>query len=778
MANVSNYYVNKKEDLFGNKDSIIQGEKYRFTLLSERLVRMEYSPSGVFEDRPTSLVVNRKFPKVEFSIVESGTLIQISTALFTITYAKNTPFKASTFGSNIKVTMNGTDKEWQAGNPEVRNYRGINYSIDSVKDKIILDKGLYSEDGFCLIDDSKSLVLDENDLFVQRTNNETDFYLFLYNKDFDGCLSDYFSLTGYPSLIPRYALGAWWYKNDNYSEEGVLNLINKFKEENIPLSIFLLGDYWHNNINNYTPSINLQIINNILAKENIKLGVTVNPKLEIKKGSNDYNAISSYYSADKLKFIPLSNEILSLYLNLFITNLENMGVSVFSLDYNNPLDRLTSWKFSHYHKGKFEIKNQRGLVLSRNSGIASHRYPVVFSGKTKVNWTTLNLLPRYNSGGYNIGISFIAHPIGGYRGGIEEDELYLRYIQFATFSPIFLFASDRGEYYKREPWKWNPIIQKNIIYYINLRYKLIPYLYSESYDYHKTGHGIIKPFYYDYPKIYDEPLYKNQYFFGRHFFVAPITKKKNMVMNRVMQKVFVPNGIWFDFLQGKKFVGGKNYTNFYRDEDYPVFVKAGSIIPMQINPKEDIPTKLELWIYPLDNGTYELYEDDGITNNYKNGIYMITQFDYTYEEDKYYFTFRKKDGKNLLSNRDYILRFKNIKNISSVDVSNKSIKINCYYDKNDFVVELFNAIVGTEIKVSIGGKNSLVSSVRVVNEEIKDILYDLPIETTLKEKLDSILFSDLEVKSKRIKIRKLKRKGLDSKYIKIFINLLEYIQKA
>lgn len=778
MANVSNYYIGSRENLLGNKDSIIQGEKYRFTLLSERLIRMEYSPNGTFEDRPTSLVVNRSFPKVEFSIVESGSLIQITTTFLTITYAKNTPFKSNVFASNIKVVANGTEKEWQIGNPEVRNYHGINYSLDSVKDKIVLDKGLYSEDGFCLIDDSKSLVLDNNDFFVERTNGETDLYLFLYNKDFDGCLKDYFTLTGYPSLIPRYALGAWWYKNDDYKEEDVFNLVNRFKEENIPISLFLFGDYWHNNTNNYTPSINLKDISSALSKDKIKLGVTINPKSEIKKGSNDYTYISSYYNEDKFKFIPLSNEKLAIYLNLFINNLENIGVNTFAIDYNNHLDRITLWKFNHYHKGRLEIKNQRGLILSRNSGIASHRYPVIFSGKTKVDWTTLNILPRYNSGGYNIGISFIAHPIGGYQGGIEEDELYLRYIQFATFSPIFLFASNKGEYYKREPWKWNPIIQKNIIYYVNLRYKLIPYLYSESYNYHKTGHGIIKPFYYDYPKIYDEPLYKNQYFFGRNFFVAPITKKKNIVMNRVMQKVFVPDGVWFDFLQGKKFVGGKNYTNFYRDEDYPVFTKAGSIIPMQIEPKEDIMTKLELWIYPLDNGTYELYEDDGISNNYKNGIYMITQFNYTYEEDKYHFTIRKKDGKNLLSNRSYLLRFKNIKNITSINISDNSIKANCYYDKNDFVLELSNALIGREIEITIEGKKSLVSSVRVVNEEIKDILYDLPIETTLKEKLDDILFSNLEVKSKRIKIRKLKRKGLDSKYIKIFISLLEYIQKV
>ena len=95
-------------------------------------------------------------------------------------------------------------------------------------DKIILDKGLYSLDGICLIDDSGSLVLDENDNFIERPKDIKDLYLIMYNNDFEGCLTDYFTLTGYPNLIPRYALGAIWYKNDNYSTEDVVNLVNKF----------------------------------------------------------------------------------------------------------------------------------------------------------------------------------------------------------------------------------------------------------------------------------------------------------------------------------------------------------------------------------------------------------------------------------------------------------------------------------------------------------------------------------------------------------------------
>lgn len=775
MANVSNYYIESRTKLISNKESCIIGNKYRITILTPRLARLEYTPSGKFIDDPTALVINRTFPKTPYGITESETLIQIDTGIFTITYVKDKDFKAGNLGSNLKAVINNTTIEWQMNSPQVKNLRGINYSIDSIKDKIILDTGLYSLDGYAVVKDNTP-ILTENDIFIPREEGSKDIYLFMYNKDFDGCLNDYFTLTGYPNLIPRYALGAWWYKNDNYTSKDIISLVDRFNKDNIPISIFLLGDSWRGN-NNYIPSIDLKNVSNYLTQKNIKLGVTINPNLEIAKGTNEYNLISNYTNEEKFKFIPLSNEKLGIYLNMFINNLEMQGVELYSIDYNNPNDKIDLWKFAHYHHGKIETRGKRGLSLTRNHGIAVHRYPIIWSGKTLVNWTTLNLLPRYNLQGYNVGVSFIAHPIGGYHNGIEEAELYLRYIQFACFSPIFLLASEGGKYYKREPWKWNPIIENDIINFMNLRYKLIPYIYTESYNYHKTGKGIVKPFYYDYPKILDDVQYKNQYFFGQNLFVSPITNKKNIVIDRVMKKIFVPDGIWFNLLDGKQYNGAKYYTNFYRDEDYPVFVKAGSIIPMNYNIKEDIPSTLELNIYPLNDGTYNLYEDDGITNNYKKGMYMITNFSYHYEKDNYTLKISKSEGKNLLSKRNYLLRFKNTKNIKAVYIEDKSITYNCYYDKNDFIIQINNLIVGRDLEVNIKGENVLVSSIRLINEDIKEILYDLAINTSLKDKLDEILFSDLEVKKKRIKIRKLKKKGLDNKYIKIFINLLEYIQK-
>ena len=91
MKNITNYYVNNKNNLISDKDSYIIGKKFRFTILSPRLIRLEYNEKGIFEDRATSLVINRAFPKVEYSITESDTLIQINTGVFTLTYVKDSP---------------------------------------------------------------------------------------------------------------------------------------------------------------------------------------------------------------------------------------------------------------------------------------------------------------------------------------------------------------------------------------------------------------------------------------------------------------------------------------------------------------------------------------------------------------------------------------------------------------------------------------------------------------------------------------------------------------
>lgn len=778
MTKLCSYFVTDSKKLIPNNRFIVKGTNYRFTVLTPRLIRIEYNKNGTFEDRATSLVVNRTFGDSNFSRTEDEVSLTIGTEYFTLTYIKNRPIA----GNNIKVTINGTDKEWYPGHKEIRNVGSITYSLDDLSTNLKLGKGLYSMDGFVVIDDSKNFVI-ENEAFLPREET-TDLYLFAYRNDLGLCLQDYFTLTGYPPMIPRYALGCWWYKNDVYNMTSIDDTLKKFNDNKIPISIFLLGDKWHNNIENYMYDRNLfdvQTLNRYYSSKPQVFGLTITPELPISNNDPLYNTVAQYIQANKngISLIPLNNNTINIYLNLIVNNLLSSGIKLFNIDYYNPKDTQGLFLLNHYHYVIANM-NERGIILSRNPGVAPHRYPVIYTGKTKVSWDTLKVLPSYNNIAANMGVCWLANAIGGYYSGIEDDELFIRYIQFGVFSSIFLLAGDTGKYYKREPWKWNPLIMNVIREYMQLRNKLVPYIYNESYLYHKYGVPLVQPLYYKYPKIYDEPNYVNQYFFGSRIMISPIIKKKNTEMNRVVQRVFIPSGIWYDYLTGKKFVGNKYYVGFYKKEDYPIFVKEGSIIPMSLDMNTQIPVNMEIQIFPAENGlygNYELYEDDGINKNI-NKNYLITKMNLDKVDNGYHFVINRKEGNLNVPNRNYLLRFRNMKSPDKVlvklhgNITEQPFEI----EKNDLLINLENVNTYEPIEIEIIGKNLEIETISVINEEIEGILDDLEINTILKEEIDAIIFSDLPINKKRIGLRKLKKKHLEPKFINMFIGLLEFVE--
>lgn len=780
MASLSAYFIKNNRDLIPEQKNIITGDKYRFSILSPRLIRIEYNKDNKFENRATSLVVKRNFGSTNFTVEQTELSLTITTEYFTLTYVKGTPVNSK----NLKVKVNGTDREWYPSHKEIRNLGSINYSLDYLENNLKLDKGLYSFDGFATLDDSTNLVL-ENDNFIPREPTY-DMYLFVYNKDLGLCLQDYFNLTGYPPMIPRYTLGTWWYKNDPYNMYDIDNILKEFYDNHLPISVFLLGDKWHNREENFTYDRTLfdtNILNKYYKSKRVKFGLTINPELPIYPKDPLFNTLSNAinnYDNKYLSFIPLNNNTISIYLNTVISNLKSTGINIFNIDYNNEKDKQGLFLLNHYHYVIANL-NEVGVILSRNPGIAPHRYPIIYSGQTRVSWDTLKALPTYNNSAANLGITWHAHAIGGYYGGIEDDELYLRYIQFGVFNPIFILAGDTGKYYKREPWKWNQLNLSVIRTYMQLRNKLIPYIYNEGYNYHEYGVPLIQPLYYKYPKIYDEPNYVNQYFFGSRIMISPIIKKKNIEMNRVVQRIFIPSGTWYDYFSGKKFAGNKYYVNFYKDEDYPIFVKEGSIIPMSLDDTSDLPRNMEIQIFPAENGlysSYELYEDDGISLN-KNYNYIITKMNLDRVENGYKFTITKKDGNLNVPNRTYLLRFKNMKNPDKIIVKYQGQTKECQaiVEKNDLLLELKDINVYEPLEVLLLGNNLEIETISVINKEIEGILDDLEIETIIKESVDEIIFSDLPINKKRIGLRKLRRQGLEPKYINMFISLLEFINQ-
>ena len=785
MAGYASYYVKNPKNLVAKSKYVIKGQTFRFTLLTPRLIRLEYSKDGKFEDRATSLVVNRVFDDFKFEVGGEDLSLVIKTEYFTLAYTRESVF---TSGS-LKIGLNGTDKVWTPGDREIRNVGSLTYSLDEfdvsgeVKLDKGLDKGLYSMDGFVLLDDSYNYVID-GDSFIKR-DGIIDAYLFAYRSDLGLCLQDYFNLTGYPPMIPRYALGAWWYKNEKYNMYDIDDVIKNFADNKIPISVFLLGNKWHNDVDNFdydNTIFDLSYMPKYYSDKKQKFGLTVNPELPLYNIDPLFNEIVKTIptNTNYLSFYPFNADTVSTYVNTVATKLLNSGIKIFNINYYNPNDIDGLFLLNHYHY-VLANKNERAVILSRNPGVAPHRYPIVYSGRTQVSWDTLRNLAIYNNRIANMGVSWQAHAIGGYYSGIEEDELYLRYIQFGVFNPIFILASEGGKYYKREPWKWNQINLSVIRDYMQLRNKLVPYIYNEGYTYHKYGVPIIQPLYYKYPKIYDEPNYVNQYFFGSKIMISPITKRKNPEMNRVVQNIFIPNGIWYDYSSGKKFVGNKYYRGFYKDEDYPIFVKEGSIIPMSLDMDTNVPKNMELQIFPAENGlygSYELYEDDGISLKMDQKNYLITKMNLDKVDTGYKFTIVKKDGFYNMPNRNYLLRFRNMKKPEKVLVKYKNSEKEYDYEieKNDLLIRLDNIEVYSSVEVNIIGQKLEIETISVINEEISNILEDLEINTLLKEEIDGIIFGNDPIDRKRIDLRKMKKEGLEPKYINMFIGLLEFIE--
>jgi len=793
------FSVPEYEGAISHLNGIIRGEKYRITILSDVLVRLEYSETGAFEDRPTELVKFRAFDVPKFTKKEDNTHLVVSTKYFKLEYQKEMPFEGGkvTPDQYLKISLNNTDKFWYYGHPEARNFRAAGYSLDNADGNAQYGRGLYSTDGFVSLDDSENLIFNRDGSFGKRSDKRIDIYVFLYRRDFGLCLRDYFKLTGSPALIPRYALGVWWNKDFAYNTESLEELIWNFNKHKIPISVILLSKYWHilyeEIEGGFTFNYNLfnnpkELIRN-LHKNNIRIGLNINPMAGIHPDELAYERFKTKAGITEEGILPFNvfdKSVVNAYFDEFIKPLNDLGVDFYWIDYFNRNDLITLRALNHFHFTDYKKQEEkRGMILSRNGMLASHNYPVTYSGYTKVSWNNLDLVPEYNLTSSNIGVNWLSHDIGGYLDGVEDPELYMRFVQLGCFSPILRLSSAASHYYKREPWLWDAQTHAVAGDYLRLRHRLIPYLYSEAYKYYKTGLPIIQPVYYRYPEIYDEPLYKNEYYFGSELFVAPITRKKEPLMNRTIHRIFLPNGIWYDFKTGKKFVGGKRYVTFFKDEDYPVFAKKGTIVPMAILDDEDInntkpPKKLEIHIFPGKSNTYKLYEDDGISRLHEEGYFLISDIDYSYQTNNFTAIIRPTEGKSGIvpKVRSYKVRFRNTRKPNEVIIfvgNERQKESNSYVDDNDFVVEVNDVSSVKQVSINCKGSDIEIEADRIINDDIDTIISDLKIKTSLKEEIASVLFSDSEIKQKRIQIRKLKKRGLTGKHIRMFIKLLEYI---
>ena len=770
----------EKQNLITREDCVLRGEHYRISVLTERLVRLEYSPNGVFYDNKTQWVQFRNFNKPEFEVTEDEKFLVIKTKYFALSYSKEKNFDGGKIvpSSNLRVELNDTDHAWYYKHPEVKNYKGLFVGLDGNDNDMKLRNGLYSLDGFATIDDSNSYIYDEDSKLTVREHPGIDIYLFMYNNDFDLALKDYFQLTGMPPMIPRYALGNWWSRDLPYTDEEIHGLVNSFEKRGIPLSILLLDQEWHipqsedKKILDTGYTFNKDLIPdpnklmNELHEKNIHVGVLYNPKDGIYPHEEHYPEIAEMFGVSDNKVIafdPFNPALLDAISKKLLRPLRDLGVDFFWNDYKETDQGLGElWAINRFLLNEDPTnRTLRNMTLARSALIAPHTQPITYSGKTMVGWDMLKKIPFYNQSASNMGVSWISHDVAGNYGGIEEEELYIRSIELATFSPILRFHAPAGRYYKKEPWRWNARTLEVVDDYLKLRHQLIPYIYSKAFLYHHDGIPLIKPLYRELYWVYDDKNFTSEYYFGE-LLISPILSKKDVLINRTIHKFFLPDGVWYDFKTGKKFPGNKQYVAFFRDEDYPVFAKKGAIIPLDNSEKANFtgtPESLEIHVFPGESNSFQLYDDDGTSDMYKDNQYILTQIEYNY----------------LPSN--YTIRFRNTKKAGDIMAyfNDTELETVSYVDDADFVIEVSNVPSFGQLTINCKGNDIEIDAVRLINDEIDSILLDLQINTVLKEKISNIMFSDLPLKKKRIEIRKLSKFNLTRQYIRLFLKLLEYI---
>ncbi len=229
--------------------------------------------------------------------------------------------------------------------------------------------------------------------------------------------------------------------------------------------------------------------------------------------------------------------------------------------------------------------------------------------------------------------------LGGFCAEPQNEELYLRWLQFGVFNPVFRPHSEKVP---SEPIFYSDSLQKLVKPFFELRYKLLPYNYTLAWRQEQFGEPLASPLFIKavVPKIlwgiYDE------YFWGDAFLVAPILEEKQKV-----KEIFLPKGIWFDYFTGERYLGNSFINIELNYEAFPVFVKAGSFIPMtssMVNTKYYNPSVIDVHYYhdgSITNSEYTLYDDDGMTrNSFVNNKYETIVMKYSGQKNKMVFEFQ------------------------------------------------------------------------------------------------------------------------------------------
>lgn len=741
--------------------AIIQGEKYRFTVLTEEMIRLEYCEDGQFEDRATQCVIDRKFKVPEYQVIENEESLEIITDKIHLVYNKQ---KFTDYGLSVQVRGNISvyHSIWHFGE-EATDLRGTARTLDEADGAIELEHGIISRFGYGILDDSRSLVITEDGWVEPRKEDCIDIYFLGYGHEYEHCLKDYYHLTGKTPLLPRYALGNWWSRFYRYNDQEYKALMTRFEKEEIPFSVSVIDMDWHlvdidpkygSGWTGYTWNKELfpdpKEFMTWLHDHGLKVTLNVHPAGGVQAHEEKYKEMAEAMGRDWEKEEPVNFDVtdqkfLKAYFEYLHHPNEEEGVDFWWLDWQQGglskipgLDPL--WMLNHYHYLDSGRRGKRRLTFSRYAGMGSHRYPVGFSGDTIISWESLAFQPYFTANASNVGYGWWSHDIGGHMKGYRDEELSTRWIQFGVFSPIMRLHSSNSAFTGKEPWNYNAVSENIMKRYLKFRHEMIPYLYTMNYHASHDGQPLIRPMYYlepEQPEAYEVP---NEYYFGTELVVCPITEPTDKAAGTACVKAWIPEGKWYDIFSGLKYDGGRMLELYRSLEDIPVLAKEGAIIPLtdltEYTNSVENPKELAVKIVPGKKNAFILMEDTGDTCEDKEENWAQTKLEWINENE---FIIHPANGNLdvIPKRRTWKMEFYGIADVDNLEVTvgGKAIETERIYDEKRHICQV--NIPETEVTEQITISFSKGYLLRENNKpaEIFALLYQAKIEYEVKEKI-------------------------------------------
>lgn len=662
-------YLHVSPAALPDESMVITGDKWRIQVLTSRLMRIEWSPSGVFEDRPTQMVVNRAFPVVQQVSVErvvntrGEESIHVSTPFMTLHYDGGEFSSHGLYATAVMPEQWGAQWRWGvvSERPWIkgRNLRGTTRTLDDVDGRIELDNGIFDGRGITALVDTSAPI--EQSWPVAREQGSHDVYVFAYGWDFQSGIADYYRLCGSQPVLPRWALGNWWSRYHRYSADEYMQVMEDFSAHRIPLSVAVIDMDWHvvdvpaeygSGWTGFTWNTDLfpdpEAFLAQLHARGLATMLNLHPADGVRVFESAYPALAKALDVEPdngqtIAFSPDDSDFMVAYMREVLEPLEAEGVDTWWVDWQQGTFSATQgldplWLLNHVHVLHNAAQNGgRGLTLSRYAGPGSHRYPVGFSGDTIVTWDSLAFQPEFTATAANIGYGWWSHDIGGHMNGVNDRELQTRWVQFGVFSPIMRLHSSNNPLMSKEPWRWGLRECAIQAEFMRLRHRLVPYLFSEQVWGHRALCPLIVPMYWVWPEHDGAWNVPGQYCFGRQLLVAPVTQPVDAVSALARVDVFVPPGRWVDVLTGREYRGGRSVAMYRSLDCFPVLAGEGAVIPLAghashdeasivsfaggvgvvdagVSPMVGIehPSELEVVVVAGADGGYELIEDDGV----------------------------------------------------------------------------------------------------------------------------------------------------------------------